>query len=280
MIFHRARNLTRRFRPGCGLIRFSAWSALFGFTLIELLVVIAIIGILASLMLPALSRAKEKSRLAVCQNNLHQIVLATLVYSDESQEYLPWPIELNNDEPAWCLVEHSPPQFPDPMPIHAEGGSLFNHVTGRPRVVASVSSGEHALCLEPDRTITNVFSTYCCPGSGRLGAFNRVTYSMNHYLCPCYGDPISGADARGVRRDAIRAPTDKVLFIDKTYEIASEASISGGTVHNLISTNQIRHRGMLNLAFVDGHLESFQQQKALRIETNEMLLKQYVFPFE
>lgn len=80
------------------------------FTLIELLVVVAIIAVLASLLLPALSRATTKAKRIRCQNNLHQIGVTWMLYTSDHFGKFPPCIPWVQSQGLWWLW----PQFTDP----------------------------------------------------------------------------------------------------------------------------------------------------------------------
>ncbi len=87
-----------------------------GFTLIELLVVISIISILASLLLPSLSRAKERAHLTTCINNLHQLGISLQLYIEDDQSHRFPPTEARDSDglvkPVYLTVGGRDPRAP------------------------------------------------------------------------------------------------------------------------------------------------------------------------
>src|SRR3954468_14352466 len=79
-----------------------------GFTLVELLVVIAIIGILASMILSGLAKAKERTRETQCINNLRQIGIASRMYRLDNRDLLSW-LSGGCDPLPGCLWENHGP---------------------------------------------------------------------------------------------------------------------------------------------------------------------------
>lgn len=231
-----------------------------GFTLIELLVVIAIIAILAGMLLPALSKAKEGGRSTACKSNMRQVMLGMLMYADDNMDYFPWAGGVDrNREADWVfggqprndttnqqLWKNPPKAFGH----HAEAGSVFSHITGLP--IHRINNGN------VDLNHTNIYPVYRCPSTGVLGVALRVNFSMNSSFDSVENPP------KGVLVTRVINPTMKVLLVNEDPKTMHNASFRpGGSAAGGVF---VMHNNKVNMGYVDGHVENMKHQKVLEIQ--------------
>ncbi|GEM_PF-5977320 len=106
-----------------------------GFTLVELLVVIAIIALLMAILLPALARARELGKRAVCQNQMKHLAIAWYLYCDDNKEKLPY----GNIWWSWNWGAKAGPCFVEP--VHAQ------HTTPMTRPLSKIRPSPPAILI-------------------------------------------------------------------------------------------------------------------------------------
>jgi prepilin-type N-terminal cleavage/methylation domain-containing protein/prepilin-type processing-associated H-X9-DG protein len=230
-----------------------------GFTLIELLVVIAIIAILAAMLLPALSRAKQQGQGAKCESNTHQLIVAWIMYAGDNREVVP-----NNIPGAapdgWSQGE---------MTETKNNTDNTNYVLMLGGAARSATAGNVPVKTTTIGNYTRNYMIYQCPADPIIAkpyGMPRVrSYSMNFALG---SKTDASADSNGSYNDYW--PN---IFKTSDFKIASRTwvfndehpdSINDGIQYTPTSDGEDTewgdipasyHNGAAGFAFADGHSE-------------------------
>ena len=217
-----------------------------GFTLIELLVVIAIIAILAAILFPVFSSAKEKARSSQCINNMNQMGKAMRMYLDNHNSTYPGAVPLGAYQSATVYGYY----FHGTDPSAKPSGSLFN-IYEKGGLWPYISGKGVYVCPSD-------YNQYCQRTSGGVNTNTKtsrpfgLSYSMNLHLTN------TGIWGRFLKDTDVRVPSKTVLFIDEGVGCWHGGSLQplcdGHFGPNIDWPSKIHYDGT-NYTFCDGHAE-------------------------